>query len=123
MGSDTECPPPKEALIWLAIPAVRSIVPRMGMRVFPDWVQSQRLVSEVAEQLGDSLSEAGAKSILKLKIRSLRPARRRKLADKANEGLLTMEEFAAYETYAQVRGLVALLQSKARLRLKRPKAQ
>ena len=35
-----------------------------------------------------------------------------------NEGLLTAEEFAEYETYAQLRGLLAVLQSKARLCLK-----
>jgi hypothetical protein len=45
------------------------------------------------------------------------PERRTELAEKANEGALTAEEFAEYETYAQVRGLIAILQSKARLRL------
>ena len=32
--------------------------------------------------------------------------------------MLTPEEFAEYETYAQLRGLLAVLQSKARLYLK-----
>jgi hypothetical protein len=46
------------------------------------------------------------------------PERREELATKANEGLLTAEEFAEYETYAQLRGLLSVLHSKARLYLK-----
>jgi hypothetical protein len=33
--------------------------------------------------------------------------RRRELAEKANDGALTSEEFADYEPYAQLRGLLA----------------
>ncbi len=90
----------------------------MGMAVFPEWVQSQKLVSELAERLGSTLNEASARAILALKLDGPTPERRRELATKANEGLLTAEEFAEYETYAQVRGLLAILQSKARLYLK-----
>ena len=92
----------------------------MGMAVFPEWVQSQKLVSELAERLGDTLNEASARSILALKLNGPTPERRQELADKANEGLLTGEEFAEYETYAQLRGLLAVLHSKARLYLKPP---
>ena len=90
----------------------------MGMAVFPEWVQSQKLVSELAERLGSTLNEASARSILALKLDAPTPARRQERASKANEGLLTAEEFAEYETYAQLRGLLAVLQSKARLYLK-----
>ena len=90
----------------------------MGMTVFPEWVQSQKLVSELAERLGSTLNEAGARSILALKLNGPTPERRQELASKANEGLLTAEELAEYETYAQLRGLLAVLQSKARLCLK-----
>jgi len=90
----------------------------MGMTVFPEWVQSQKLVSELAERLGSTLNEAGARAILALKLNGPTPKRRQELADKANEGMLTAEEFAEYETYAQLRGLLAVLQSKARLHLK-----
>lgn len=90
------------------------------MTVFPEWVQSQKLVSELAERLGSTLSEAGARSILALKLDGPTPDRRQELATKANEGMLTAEEFAEYETYAQLRGLLAVLQSKARLRLNLP---
>jgi len=92
----------------------------MSMTVFPEWVQSQKLVSELAERLGSTLNEAGARAVLALKLEGPSPERRRELATKANEGSLTAEEFAEYETYAQVRGLLAILQSKARLFLKPP---
>ena len=92
----------------------------MGMAVFPEWVQSQKIVSELAERLGSTLNEASARSILALKLEGPTLERREELATKANEGLLTAEEFAEYETYAQLRGLLAALQSKARLYLKLP---
>ena len=88
------------------------------MAVFPEWVQSQKMVSELAERLGSTLNEASSRSILALKLDGPTPERREELASKANEGMLTAEEFAEYETYAQLRGLLALLQSKARLFLK-----
>lgn len=93
----------------------------MGMAVFPEWVKSQRLVSEVAEQLGTTLNTASARGVLRLKFKGPTARRRSNLAEKANEGLLTKEEFAEYETYAQLRGLLAILQSKARLHLKKPR--
>ena len=89
----------------------------MGMTAFPEWVQSQKLVSELAERLGGTLNEATARAILALKIDGPTPERREQLAEKANEGLLSTEEFAEYETYAQLRGLLSILQSKARLYL------
>jgi hypothetical protein len=92
----------------------------MGMAVFPEWVQSQKLVSQLAEQLAGALNDTSAKAILSLQLDAPTPERRRELAAKANEGLLRPEEFAEYETYAQLRGLLAILQSKARLHLKQP---
>lgn len=88
------------------------------MTVFPEWVQSQKLVTDLAERLGGTLDETSARAVLALQMESPTPARRQELADKANEGLLSAEEFAEYETYAQLRGLLAILQSKARLCLK-----
>jgi len=84
----------------------------MGMAVFPEWVQSQKLVSDFAQRLGSTLNADSARAILELKLESPTPERRQELAEKANEGLLTSEEFAEYET--QLRGLLAILQSKAR---------
>jgi hypothetical protein len=92
----------------------------MGMTSFPEWVQSQKLVSQLAERLGDTLTEASARAILALQLEGPTPERREQLAARANEGLLAKEEFAEYETYAQLRGLLSILQSKARLYLARP---
>ena len=88
------------------------------MTVFPEWVQSQKLVTDLAERLGGTLDETSARAVLALQMESPTPARRQELADKANEGLLSAEEFAEYETYAQLRGLLAILRSRARLCLK-----
>ena len=87
----------------------------MGMTAFPEWVESQKMVSALAEKLGAAFNEASARAVLTVKLDGPTPERRRELAEKANEGLLTTEDFAEYETYAQLRGLLALLQSKARL--------
>ena len=63
----------------------------MGMAVFPEWVQAQKMVSELAERLGSTLNEASARSILALKLEGPTPERRQELADKANDGMLTPE--------------------------------
>ena len=90
----------------------------MSMAVFPEWVQSQKLVADLAERLGGTLNPESARTILALQLDGPTPERRQELADKANEGQLTAEERAEYETYAQVRGMLAILQSKARLYLR-----
>ena len=90
----------------------------MGTTVFPERAQTQKFVSELAECLGSTLTEAGARAILTLKLNGPTAERRWQLAGKANEGMLTAEEFAEYETCAQLRGFLAALQSKARLYLK-----
>ncbi len=90
----------------------------MASTVFPERMQTQKIVSDLADSLGATLTEAGARAILALKLDGPTPERRQELAGKANEGSLTAEEFAEYETYAQLRGLLAALQSKARLYLK-----
>jgi hypothetical protein len=88
------------------------------MSAFPERVQAQKIVSELAERLGSTLNEASAHQVLALKLEGPTPERRQELADKANEGLLTTEELAEYETYAQLQGFLAVLRSKARLYLK-----
>jgi hypothetical protein len=82
---------------------------------FSERARSQKLISEMAERLSVALNEANARAILALSLDEPTPERRQQLAEKANEGLLSAEEFAELETYAQVRGLLAILQSKARL--------
>ena len=76
------------------------------------------MICELAEGLGEALNETSARTILAIEIGGPSAERRRELAEKANEGSLSAEEFADYETFVQLRGLLAILQSKARLRLK-----
>ncbi len=90
----------------------------MGTTVFPERVETQKIVADLAESLGGTLTEAGARAILALQVKGPTAERRQELASKANEGLLTAEEFSEFETYAQLRGLLAALQSRARLYLK-----
>ena len=61
----------------------------------------------MAERLGSTLNGDEARSILALKLEGPTPERRQELADKANDGLLTPEEFAENETYAQLRWLAS----------------
>ena len=67
--------------------------------------------------LGATLNESSARAVLALRLKGPTPKRCKELAEKANEGLLSKEEFAEFETYAQLRGLLSILQSKARLYL------
>lgn len=94
----------------------------MSTALFPERVKSQKLVADLAERLGSTLTAESARRILELELEEPTPARREELAAKANEGLLTMEERSEYETYAQIRGMLAILQSKARLHLRQPGA-
>lgn len=43
------------------LPTIRVIISPMGMAVFPEWVQAQKMVSELAERLGNTLNEASAR--------------------------------------------------------------
>jgi hypothetical protein len=42
---------------------IRVIISSMGMAVFPEWVQAQKIVSELAERLGSTLNKVSARSI------------------------------------------------------------
>ena len=76
------------------------------------------IVSSVLDPFTECLTPEAAKRIAAFQAAPATQSRLDELAGKANEGLLTAEEFAEYETYAQLRGLLAILQSKARLYLK-----
>jgi hypothetical protein len=94
----------------------------MSTALCPERVKSQKLVAALAEGLGSALTPESARRILELELEELPPSRLEELAAKANEGLLTIEERAEYGTYAQIRGMLAILQSKARLHLRQPGA-
>jgi hypothetical protein len=79
--------------------------------------------NSVLERLVDPLSRCltpeSAKRLLKLKADRQLQARVAHLADKSNEGTLTLEERSEYENYVNFGAFVALLKSKARLLLAR----
>jgi hypothetical protein len=102
----------------LAILFGGGILDRMGMTAFPEWVQSQKLVSKLAEGLGGALIQASARAILDLRFDGPSLDRRSQLASNGNEELLCPEGHAEYEPYAQLRGLLSIPQCKARLNLK-----
>jgi hypothetical protein len=66
-----------------------------------------------------TLSVVAARSILRLDFAPVDRERMRELAAKAQEDLLTAAEMEEIRDYERVGNLMALLKSKARLRLKR----
>ena len=83
-----------------------------------DWEQTQRLVGALADKLGAAFTAQTAQGIVELRFEDPSAERRQELAQKANEGLLTKEELAEYETYLHLRTLLSILQSRARLFLR-----
>ncbi len=83
-----------------------------------DSEQTQRLVGALADKLGAAFTAQTARGVLELHFEEPSVERRQRLAQKANEGLLTKEELAEHETYLHLRTLLSLLQSRARLFLR-----
>ena len=77
------------------------------------------ILSRVIDPATPSLVPEAARSILKLDFQAKDQERMQFLADKAAEGTLTPEERAEMESYNHVGHILALLQSKARLSLKK----
>jgi len=67
--------------------------------------------------VSSSLNEEAARSLLGLKPDRTTKARVAELARKCNDGALTAEERAEYESYVMAGEVIALLQAKARLLL------
>ena len=65
------------------------------------------------------IDAASLKALARMRLNRKQAARLARLATRANEGLLTPTERAEYASYAYTRGMLAILQSKARLNLKR----
>lgn len=76
------------------------------------------LVSNVFDQLlspiTDHLTPEAAEHIVKFRINAKTQAKINKLAEKANEGLLTEKEQAEYMSFIEAMDLIGILQSKAR---------
>lgn len=65
------------------------------------------------------LTPESARALVELRADEAARHRIAELAEKCNEGRLTSEERQEYETYVHVGNLIAILQAKARLLLKR----
>jgi hypothetical protein len=76
------------------------------------------LAEVIAPEDGDMTVEA-AESILKWRFSSRAARRMRRLLDRHNQGVLTVEEEAQLERYRRVGLLLDLVQAKARLSLAR----
>ena len=74
------------------------------------------LVDRLLEPLSRCIRGQGEQELLKLRADAALQARIDELADKCDEGALTADERAEYETYVRFGNFVAVLQAKARLR-------
>jgi hypothetical protein len=79
----------------------------------------QPLLDRLLEPLSRCIRGEGERELLGLRADKALQARIDELADKCDEGLLTPEERAEYETYVRFGNFVAILQAKARLHQKR----
>ena len=77
------------------------------------------ILGRVIDPATPSLAPEAARSILALDFQPKDHERMQVLADKAGQGILTTEELAELESYNHVGHILALLQSKARVSLKR----
>jgi hypothetical protein len=77
-----------------------------------------QFLDRLLDPVGRCLSEEAARELANLRADEETQARVRELAEKCNEGTLSPEERAAYESYVLAADIVAILQVKARARLK-----
>ena len=73
------------------------------------------VLDELLEPVTRAFSRDVAQALLNVRTSGSAQARIAELADKCNEGLLTPDERAEYESYVQAADLISLLQAKARL--------
>jgi len=80
---------------------------------------NDRVLERLLDPVSSSLNEEAARKLIGLKADAKVRVRVNELARKCNEGALTPEERAEYETYVLAGDFVAILQAKARLLLSR----
>jgi len=78
-----------------------------------------RLLNRLLDPVGRSLSVKAARQLTALRADAELQARVRVLAEKCNDGTLSADERAEYETCVMAANVVAILQAKARARLAR----
>jgi hypothetical protein len=76
-----------------------------------------RLLDRLLDPVGRCLSRRAARELAGLRADDETQDLIRELAEKCNEGTLSVEERAEYEAYVMAANVVAILQAKARARL------
>jgi len=77
------------------------------------------VLDDILEPVTNAFSRDVAQAILDIKAGEFAQARIADLAEKCNDGILTPEEKAEYESYVNAVDVVSVLQSKARVWLAR----
>ncbi len=77
------------------------------------------VLERLLQPVSDSLNVDAAQRLVRLKADPEIQARVDELAEKCNEGLLTAEERADYDSYLAAGSVIAILKAKARLVLAR----
>lgn len=75
------------------------------------------VLDRLLDPVGRCLSRRAARELASLRADDEIQAHIRELAEKCNEGTLSTEERAEYESYVMAANVVAILQAKARARL------
>ncbi len=78
---------------------------------------SGHLIENILEPVCSALNEEAAQKLIDIKADRKVQARVSRLARKCNEGELSHEERAEYETYVMIGDVLAILQARARLLL------
>lgn len=81
--------------------------------------QTASVLDRLLEPISRFLNPDSARALAEMEADSVAQTRVAELADKCNQGLLTPVEQKEYETYVHAGNLIAILQAKARLYLKR----
>ncbi len=76
--------------------------------------QDTSILAQLLEPIGQCMTLELARSIAELRASPEAQARLDELADKCNEGALTPEEAAEYDSYVDAIDLIAVLQAQAR---------
>jgi len=81
--------------------------------------QSVSVLDRLLEPITRCLNPESARALVELRADPVAQARIAELAEKCNQGEITPEERQEYETYVRVGNIIAILQAKARLLLRK----
>jgi hypothetical protein len=87
-----------------------------------DEIENGSVLDRLLDPISRCLTPDSARALVALRADAVAQARISELAEKCNEGQLTPGEQREYETYVHVGNVVAILQAKARLLLRKQPA-